>query len=365
MSNTLSKKTTILILLSLTALILTLLMFVNSKTALRSSFIMDGRKKLAMAGEVEAVSNSSSIVQCVRDLLVEAQDCNLRAKNISGKVAWSQKLPAKITEIEGAGDNIVIIDSGNNIYYYSLQGKLLWTNKAAYEIVDLFTEDNGSFLAEYKGLTGCHAEAFSQNGAKLGSVSVENSHILSFASGEGRFSMSVLDTSAEALKTRIITYDPKGDILWAKDFENKIIARLCYSKSNRLMAMGENEIYSYGNDGNLQSEVIIDGAAVNVAMNDQITALVVRNKGKLYSVCYDSDLRERSRLELEEAPLGLYVSKNNIIVYYNDELMVLTEKGELNARFKSNSEISSLYTGSEDNIYIVSNRKLQKLDYVK
>lgn len=365
MNNKFNRKTTILILLSIIALVLTVLMFVNSKTAPRSSFIMDGRKKLTIAGEVEAVSNSSSLVHCVRDLLVEAQEGNLRAKNINGKVAWSQKLPAKITEIEGTGENIVIIDSGNNIYYYSLQGKLLWTYKSTYEIVDLFTEDNGSLLVEYKGLTGSNAEAFSQNGAKLGSVSVENSQILSFTAGEGRFSISVLDTSAEAIKTRIITYDPKGDILWAKDFENKIIAKLDYSKSNRLLAMGENEIYSYGNDGNLLSEVIIDGEAINVAMNDYLVTLVVRDKGKLYSLCYDSDLREKSRLELERAPLGLYPSKDNVIVYFNDELMVLTAKGELNARFKSNSEISSLYTDAGDSIYIVSNRKLQRLDYVK
>ncbi|MGE5679171.1 MAG: DUF5711 family protein [Pseudomonadota bacterium] len=365
MGNKFSKKTMVLMLLFTIALVLTVLMFVNSKTAPRSSFIMDGRKKLAVAAEVEAVSNSSSLLHCVRDLLVEAQEGNLRAKNLNGKVAWSQKLPARITDIEGAGENIVIIDSGNNIYYYSMQGKLLWTYKSTYEIVDLFTEDNGSLLAEYKGLTGSHAEAFSQNGAKLGSVSVENAHILSFTAGEGRFSISVLDTSAEAIKTRIITYDPKGDIIWAKDFENKIIAKLNYNKSNRLLAIGENEIYSYGSDGNLQSEVVIDGEAINVAMDDYHVVLVAMDKGKLYSVCLDADLREKSRLELERAPLGLYPSQNNIIMYYNDELMVLTEKGELTARFKSNSEISSLYTDAGGSIYLVSNRKLQRLDYVK
>ncbi len=365
MSNKRSKLTTALALLLIVTAVLTALLYVNSKTAPRSSFIMEGRKKLAVTGEVAAVSNSSSLVYCMKDLLIEAQDENLRAKNVKGNVAWSQKQPAKITDIAAAGEYIVIIDAENSIFYYSLQGKLLWTYKSAYEIKDLFTEENGSFMVEYKGMTGSHAEVFTQNGNKIGSISVENAHILAFSVDDNAFSISVLDTAAEAIKTKIITYDFKGDILWAQNFDNNIISKLSYGKNNRLLAMGENTLYVYEGDGKLQLEAGVDGEISKAAVSDQLVAVSLQDRGKKYVVSYDTNLKELCRLEIDRVPLGLYPLKNSFVMYYNDELLVLTSKGELTARFKSNPEISSVYMTADDRLYIVSNRKLQLLEYTK
>ena len=365
MNNARSKKRAALLLLLVTVLILITLLLVNNKTAPKSSFIMDGRNKLAVTGEVAAVSNSGSLIYCVKDLLIEAQAENIRVKNINGNIAWSQKLAGKIVKLANAGENIIIIDSQNNINYYSLQGKLLWTYKSPSEIIDIFTEDNGSFLVEYKGMTGSHAEVFTQKGVKIGSISVENAHVLSFSTEGSAFSISILDTSAEVIKTKIITYNFKGDILWAQNFDNKIISKLNYNNNNRLLAMGENTIYIYKSEGILQEEVGIEGIISNVAMSDYNVAIALQNKGKQYLVCYDGDMREQSRTEIKTAPLGIFPLKNNLILYYNDELLVLTPKGQLTARFKSNTDISSVYMTPDNKVFIVSNRKLQLLEYVK
>ena len=365
MSKVRSKKRTALFLLLAIILVLVTLLFINNITASKSSFILEGKNKLGITGEVTAVSNSSSLIFCVKDLLIEAQAENIRVKDIKGNVAWSQKLPGKVVKLAEAGKSIVIIDSINNINYYSLQGKLLWTYKSDYEIIDIFTEDNGSFLVECKGMTGSHAEVFTQSGDKIGSILVESAHVLSFSSGDGEFSISVLDTSSEVIKTKIITYNFKGDILWAHNYENTIISKLNYSKENKLLAMGENTIYIYKNDGSLQDEAKIEGKICNLSMSDYIVTIVSHNKDKQYLVCYDSNMREQSRIEIKAAPLGIFPLKNSLILYYNDELMVLTPKGELTARFKSNIDISSVYMTSDNKVYIVSNRRLQLLEYIK
>jgi hypothetical protein len=365
LSNLRAKKKTALFLMLAVMLMLIILLYVNSRTAQKSSFIMEGKEKLSVTGEVAAVSNNSSLIYCVKDLLIEAQGSNLRVKDIKGNVTWSQKLPGKIMKLAEAGESIIIIDSLNNINYYSLQGKLLWTYKAPYEIIDIFTEYNGSFLVEYKGMTGSHAEAFTQSGSKIGNISVENAHVLSFSTGNSAFSISVLDTAAESIKTKIITYNFKGDILWAQNFDNKIISNLKYSKNNKLLAMGENTAYIYKIDGSLQEETKIEGKISNVAMGDYITAIALHDEGKYYSVCYDANMRELSRVEIKGAPLGLFPMKNNLILYYGDELMVLTIKGELIARFKSNTDINRVYMTADNKLYIVSNRTLQLLEYNK
>jgi hypothetical protein len=326
---------------------------------------MEGKEKLSITGEAAAVSNNSSMMYCVRDMLLEAQGENLRVKNVNGNIAWSQKLQGKIVKMADAGENIIIIDSMNNIYYYSLQGKLLWSYKAPYAAIDVYTEDNGSFLVEYKGMTGSHAEVFAKEGGKLGSISVENAHVLSFSAIKDAFSISVLDTSGDAVKTKIITYDLKGDILWAQNFNNKIITKINYNKNNKLLALGENTVSIFKNDGSLQSEIKIEGKISNAAMNDNITVVALNNQGKNHTICYDANMRELSRTEIRPEPIGIFPMKNNYILYYSDELMVLTVKGELTARFKSNNNISSIYMTPDNKIYIVSNRILQQLEYAK
>lgn len=357
------KRRAVLLLSAATLIILSILIFVNNRTSGRSALLLEGTNKLMVTGEVSTVSNSSSLMYCVNNLIMEAQSDNLRVKNINGEVVWSQKYSGSITKMTNAGSNIVIIDSSNSISYYSEQGKLLWNYKSPLEITDVLTEENGSILVEYRGVNGGRAEVFAQNGSKIGNISVENAHIISFSAGSGSFSISIIDMSGEAVKTKIITYNFKGDILWAKNFENKLITKLNYVRNNRLLAVGEDEILSYKSDGELQGEVKIDGSIRNVAMSDYLTVVVVNQKGKLYTVCYDSDNRQQSCIEIGGTPLGVFPLKNNYIVYYEDELIVLTAKGNVTAVYKSNTDISRVYMTMDNKIYIVSNRKLQLLEY--
>ena len=365
MQNVSSKKRTALLLLLITMFILAILLYVNNNTDRESSFILDGKTKLVVTGEVSAASQSSSTIYYAQDLLIEAQAENIRSKNIAGDVAWSCKLPGKAVKISIAGQNIIIIDSNNDIFYYSIKGKLLWTYKPDYEIIDIFTEDNGSFLVEYKGITGSHAEAFKHDGSKLGSILIDNAQILSFSEGSEAFSISIVDTSSEMIKTKIITYNFKGDILWAKNFDNRIISKLTYSKDNNLLALGENSVYIYKNDGSLNREAKIDGQIINVAMSGHIVAIALQNQAKQYLVCYDVNMREQSRVEIKPEPLGISAKKSNVLLYYNNELMIITLKGTLNALYKPKGDIGYAYMTSDNKVYIASNRRLQQLEYVK
>ncbi|MGE5630591.1 MAG: DUF5711 family protein [Caulobacteraceae bacterium] len=358
-----SKRRSFFLLAVATIVVLGVLIFINNKTSRKSPLFSEGAYQLALTGEVETVSNNNSLMYCVDNLLLEAQSDNLRVKNIKGEVVWSQKLTGSIIKMTSAGDNIVIADSGNNISYYSLQGKLLWHYKAPYEITDIYAEENGSILIEYKGMTGGRAEVFSQGGNKIGNISVENANILSFSAGSNSFSISILDMSSDVVKTKIITYNFKGDILWANNFDNMLITKLNYTKNNRVLAVGENRILSYRSDGKLQGELKINGKICNVAMSDSLTVVVLNNMGRFYAVCYDSNNREQSRTEINISPLGLFPLKNNFVVYNKDELIVFSAKGSVLSAYKSNTDISRVYMTLDNKLYIVSNRKLQLLEY--
>ncbi len=358
------KRRAVFIFLLIALSIVAFMLFINSRTAKKSTHVVEGRRKLVVTGEVEAMSKSSSLVYCAKDLLIEAEGENVRAKNVSGNIIWSQKLPRNIVRMADTGQNIAIIDSSNNTYYFSLQGKMLWTHKSDYNIIDVFSDPNGSILLEYRGITGSHAEIFAADGSKIGYILVEDSHILSFSAGDDVFFISVLDTSSDTIKTKIISYNLKGDILWAHNFDKTVISGLIYGKDSKLIAIGENSIYLYKDDGSLQQEIKIEGKVTNISGNRYLIAAALSNKGKQYATCYDSSLREQGNFELKGSPMGIFPFKNSFIIYYNDELMVI-QKGELIARHKSNIDIARAYMTPDNKIYIVSNRKLQQLEYEK
>jgi len=358
-----SRKKTVLILVLLILGTVSILLFLNNKAVGKSPVMLQGKNKLSVSAEISTVSNSGSVMYCNNDLLLEAQGNSLRVKNMEGEVVWSQKYAGSILKMAAAGSNIVIIDSSSNISYYSEKGKLLWDYKPSLEVIDVFTEENGTILVEYKGISGGRAEVFTQTGSKIGNILVDNAHILSFSSGKSSYSISIIDMAEESIKTKIITYNFKGDILWAKNFDNKLITKLNYTKNDRLMAVGENEILSFKNDGELLEELKIEGKIISVAMSDYLTVVVAKKRGKNFLICYDSESEMNSNIEIDKPPLGVFPLKNNYIVYYKDELMVLTAKGNVTALYKSNIDISRVYMTMDNKIYIVSNRKLQLLEY--
>lgn len=365
MSKLHSKGRAALLLSAVTIIVLSTLVFINERNSGISSLMSEGANSLSVTGEVSAISNNNSIIFCTNNFLLEAQSDILRVKNTKGEVVWSQKYTGNIIKMANAGSNIVIIDSSNSIYYYTEQGKLLWNYKCPLEITEVFTEENGSILIEYRGLTGGRAEVFEQNGSKIGNISVENAEILSFSAGVSSFSISVLDLSGETVKTKIITYNFKGDILWANNYDEKLITKLNYTKNNKLLAVEEDRILSYKNDGNLDGELEIEGSVKKVSMSDYLTVIVTSKQGKHYVECYDSNNKKKCRIELSAVPLGVFPLKNNFIVYYKDELMILTSKGNATAVYKSNTDILRAYMTMDNKVYIVSNRKLQLLEYKK
>jgi hypothetical protein len=358
-----SSKRTVFILVLLIVGTVSILLFFNNKAIGKSPVMFQGKNKLAVSGEISTVTNSGSVMYCNNDLLLEAQGDSLRVKNIEGEIVWSQKYAGSIIKMAAAGSNIVIIDSSSNISYYSEQGKLLWDYKPSFEVIDVFTEENGTILVEYKGISGGRAEVFTQTGSKIGNISVNNAQILSFSSGKSSYSISIIDMAEELVKTKIITYNFKGDILWANNFDNKLITKLNYTKNDRLMAVSENEILCFKNDGELLEELKIDGNIISVAMSDYMTVVVSNKKGKNYLICYDLENKMQSNIEIDKPPQGVFPLKNNFIVYYKDELMIFTTKGIVTALHKSNTDISRAYMTLDNKIYIVSNRKLQLLEY--
>ncbi|MFZ5353926.1 MAG: DUF5711 family protein [Bacillota bacterium] len=340
------------------------LIYLNNKYINKSISTAFRGSSMTQIGEANAAKTDGSMIYCKDELLIEAEGAVVRARNVKGEQAWSLNLGGKIRNISSSGSNIFVVDTLNKLSCITKQGKVQWTYTCGGEPWNLFTDENGCILIEYKSSSGSKLDVLDGKGIKLGSAVLENAYVISFtASRDKHYTISALDVSSDSIKSRLISYSFGGEMVWAKDYENIIIPYVKYMKGNQLIAAAERELFKFNADGSQSDEIKLEGKILNVSADDNLMAVVLDEKGKLFCATFNSSLRQLSHNELDIEPEGIYANKNVYILYDKDELLIHNEKGMNIASHKSVSDISSAYITGDGKVYIVSGRKLQAFEY--
>lgn len=345
-------------------IIVAICIFANTKSYSHMERTSSANKDMTLAGELSAVSNTNSNVYCWEDAMLEVQGGKLHVNSMSGGQAWGQQVSSPVSKIINAGSNIAIIDNNKTMTGYSKQGKQLWSYSLPYEASDVFTDQSGMLLVEYKGDKGSIFEVLNSKGVRIANVSIENAYVLSFAVGNGNtFSVSVIDVSGDIVKSKVITYNGKGEIIWADNFDNEIIPQIKYNKNNTLMAIGEKNLYLYKSDGKKGTSVSLKGNLINVGISDEAIVVLSQELGKNICHSYDMRLKEIADFELDKSMKNVYIYKSRLILYSSDIVAAYNLKGNILAAYRKITDISNVYMTDENTILVVSNRKLQKLTF--
>jgi hypothetical protein len=349
------------IMLVLILMLMTGLIYINNVNSV-SSVSSKNVKSLSVIGGVEAKDKNSTVCS-VDELLAEAYGAVVKVQNTKGEVVWSKTLVGKAISMKSAASNLYVLDNSKKLYCISKSGKLLWDTQLDGELKEFYTERNGDVLIDYTHSGGAKIQIISGKGIDEGSIVLENAQVISFASGKEENSLSIIDISSQIIKTKILTLNLRGDLVWSENFDNQIIPLLGYNKDNSLIAIGEKSIYKYKEKSKKPSKVELHKTIYNASISEGSIAAVVRSKKGFEMVSYDSNLKELGTLELEQAPIGIILEKSNYILYYSEKLLLADLKGLVLGEYKSIPEIKKAYFGSEGSIISVSDRSIQKLGY--
>lgn len=344
-------------------LVIAALIYINSQSYNQAIKVNGGSKNVKILGSLSAVSESNSGMICWEDMMLETQGAQIHARSVNGKIVWGLKLAAPVYKIVTAASNIAILDESKELYYFSKQGKLLWQYTVSLDVADIFSDDNGMILIEYAKDKGSYLDILNTKGARIANLILENATVLSFASNQSKnFSISAMDITGETVKDRIITYNAKGEIVWAEDFENQILPIVKYNNDG-LLVVGEDKLMLYKLNGKKTSEIDFKTHLLNVNISKNATAssVLFMDKGKMVCSSFDSKLKKQANMILDKAYQGAYVNTNRLIIYDRDTLQIFDLKGSLISTYKKTSDISSVYTMDDNTICIVSNRKLEML----
>lgn len=343
-------------------LVLTALLYANKKFYGGTDEAFEN-KDFILAGELNSMPGQNSTVYFIDDMLLELQGRTIRAKNIGGNITWSESLAGNITKVTSAGENIIMVDSTKVLSCLNKKGKVLWSYNLPYDCMELYTQENGAVLIEYKNSSGCRFDVLNSKGGKSGSGLVENSYILSFSTGgQDMFSISVLDVSSDSVNSKILTYDFKGNIIWANNFDNEIISSLAYDRNNDLIALGESTIYKYRSNGELAVKEAINGGIAKAVLNGRYAVVITKDRNGFDAGCYDSNLKQLGSIALDKVPQGIYLTENGFILFDKDGFVQYNSRCGRQASYDSTVDVMGLHITGGNKFYLESNRKLQLLE---
>lgn len=349
-------------LLLIILLLMAALIYINSIESGGSKEANKPLKNLSLEGQLEALDKNSSICN-VDELLVEAAGTVVKARNIKGDTVWSRTLVGRVVLMKASREGLYVVDNGKKLYYISKAGKLLWDKQLEGEVSELYIDKNGDLLIDFGNVGGSKIQILSSEGVDEGSAVLENSAIVAFAAGADENSISILDIASQTLKTKLITLDLSGTMVWSDSFENQIIPMIGYSKDNALIAIGEKTIYKYKGESKKQSKLELNKTIYSADINEGGVAAVVRSRWGFEAMSYDSNLKEIGKYASDLAPKGIILGKGNYILYYNEKLLLCDLKGVARAEYKSIPNINSVQFSGDSNIIIKSDRMIQKLNY--
>lgn len=328
-----------------------------------SKLILGDIKKLEIEKELVPVSNNS-VIYNGPDIMVEGENSNIRAKNMDGTILWSMKLDGIITNILGCGKDIIVIIDNSEMAVISRTGELLWLYELVVPASDIYSSDKGLILIQYKDEKSNYFDIFDIKGIKLCNGYISKAQVVSFDGIDNKyFTLSLMDISNNRIVTKLATYNNKGEIIWAQDFEDILIPVLKYNERGELVAISDNSIMKYRSDGRLIKEVEITNPMGKVFINDKLAVITQENQGYHEIIIYDFNLKQIGTAAIKSKIEGVFAGEKEFLVHDKNTVTLFSKQGNIKAFYESNIDINRAFIGADSQVYIVSNRKLQKLRY--
>lgn len=358
------KKAIVYFALAALILILFILIFIKGHIS-NTKAIINNVKRLNVIQEITPLANDSLIL-FDNGMLIEAEGANIKARDIEGKALWSLRLEDDIKDLSSCGLYLIVTTESNNIVVINNQGKKLWQYEMLATPASILNDGNQFFLIQYNWPNNNTFEIFNVKGVRSCSGIIDNSHILSFSVSAGqRFTISLMDISSDRVLSKIATYNNKGEILWANNYEDILVSRTKYGAKDNVIIGGETFIKKFKPDGKLVKELTFTDAISNIEISDSLI-IVVTKKNNYYEIySYDFNLKQQGAFAVKEKPTNIFVGNDDYLLFDKDNLTLLNKQGEVIAFYESNVDINDAYIHWDKSIYIISNRKLLKLSYVK
>ena len=264
--------------------------------------------------------------------------------------------------VDTAGRYMVIAEKNGQKVYLISAGTIVWENSVEGNISEVNVNENGyvSIIIKnttYKSvivfydLTGTEIfrRYISKNYAICTAISTNNKYL---AIGEIDYSGTILKSFITIISVEMAQEDPKNSIVNTYESKNgEIITNIKYQDKENAICMFTNHIQKVGISSNEKIyEITENDLFVDINLKDAI-AIIDKQSSGLFS--YEFEMLLKSTLNKSEGlyildsdlPKMVVVGGDYIALNLGNEIRIVSSKGRLIKKYKSNSQIKNLVIG--------------------
>lgn len=349
-----------LIWIILTIIIIALLFFSKSLKDKVQDLFKQTEKSLELIQNTNIPWLNNGETKDYDGVIINSDNKTITSYNLLGNKIWSKTMDFN-TPLTYFGENTIYTgdtDKGQ-IVALNTQGEKLWVYEAK-QSIDKFVEKNGLLIIYTKaGEQIDQINIIDEKGSLFANTIIDKGRLLSsnISSDKKKFILVTIDFSDKELQTSILLYTIEGELLWKKDFKDRIIFDVAFVDNNTILAVSDNKIMSLNTKNEMLWSKELEGRLKDIKVDTkQKEIFLLYGEDKDYIEILESNGKTKNKLALDNYYSKIYTSKRNVFLTGDDRLIGVNED-KVFLNYRCEDKIEDLVF-AKDNILVFTKENL-------
>lgn len=349
-----------LIWIILTIIIIALLFFSKSLKDKVQDLFKQTEKSLELIQNTNIPWLNNGETKDYDGVIINSDNKTITSYNLLGNKIWSKTMDFN-TPLTYFGENTIYTgdtDKGQ-IVALNTQGEKLWVYEAK-QSIDKFVEKNGLLIIYTKaGEQIDQINIIDEKGSLFANTIIDKGRLLSsnISSDKKKFILVTIDFSDKELQTSILLYTIEGELLWEKDFKDRIIFDVAFVDNNTILAVSDNKIMSLNTKNEMLWSKELEGRLKDIKVDTkQKEIFLLYGEDKDYIEILESNGKTKNKLALDNYYSKIYTSKRNVFLTGDDRLIGVNED-KVFLNYRCEDKIEDLVF-AKDNILVFTKENL-------
>ncbi|AFS79853.1 hypothetical protein Curi_c28660 [Gottschalkia acidurici 9a] len=322
-------------------------------------------KKLINRGHIEVNWNEKINMKGYDDSVMITDDGKLVSYSFDNQKNWHRNIDED-KEIVCLGEKGIYIGDKEkgNIDKIDIDGKKIWSYDTKYPIYTI--SENQEYLFIYSKVNEDirRITILDQNGNEVLSNDKNNKEILSanVSQDKNNYIVTDIDKKSTELKSDLTYLDNKGNIVWEKDLEKKLIYNTLFLDNKKMVLVEDKQIICIDNKGkvlwskdidyNLKDIKTLGSKEIYILYGDKNTNLEV----------LDNDGDRKYKKTFNKIYNQIIIDNDDIILAGDEELLGI-KKEKINLKYRIKEKAKKV-DKANNKVFIFTNNKIDIFEIV-
>ncbi len=331
---------------------------------------ISAQKALVFLGEIEINHRGGAVYAKLNSELVQYWDGSLYLYDKTGKKKWSTYIGALNPEIKTGGENIYLLDKGNNqVLCIDIKGEIVYRYSLEEALVNFEICRDDYLILQYSPKNSItNIKVLDKKGSQYSDILLTEGEVINISISKAYDYIGINTlTIKDSLESHLLIYDTKGQLMVSKNLGEELVLGFLYDLRGNMIVIKENGVFAINKNNNTVWDENLDKVKLYSGDSSQNIVFykgpvggnqfihgrksedikILKNNGKLLA-----------RAGLDELVTGLDLYEDTIVFYSPRTIYLLGKKGNVEMIHKYSSDIEKVFVLSNKHLAIVTKEKL-------